>query len=141
VSLLLAPLVPSPPHHPLTDEITHAGVPGVILAVEPYQRILRLLDAGETVELDETAYMRLRARGDRRPASEPQIRRVFALARVAGLVAPDGRADREQVLALVHRVAGTHDVDSLNREQVQDVYDELERIAERARPAARAALP
>jgi len=31
VSLLLAPLVPSPPHHPLMDEITGAGLPGVIL--------------------------------------------------------------------------------------------------------------
>ena len=40
-------------------------------------------------------YMRLRSRGDTRPVSEPQIRRVFALARSAGLVLPDGSVDAD----------------------------------------------
>ena len=90
-----------------------------------------LLDEGiapETVELDHAAYMRLRSRGDTRPASEPQIRRVFGLARSAGLVLPDGTADRDRVAALVERVAGTADVDALTRAQVQDVYDALEEL-------------
>jgi len=95
-----------------------------------------LLDEGiapETVELDHAAYMRLRSRGDSRPASEPQIRRVFGLARSAGLVLPDGTADREHVAALVLRVTGVTDVDALTRAQVQDVYDALEElIAEQA---------
>jgi hypothetical protein len=95
-----------------------------------------LLDEGiapETVELDHAAYMRLRSRGDTRPASEPQIRRVFGMARSAGLVAVDGNTDREQVAALVTRVAGTSDVETLTRAQVQDVYDALEElIAEHA---------
>ena len=68
-----------------------------------------LLDEGiapETVELDHSAYMRLRSRGDTRPASEPQIRRVFGLARSAGSLLLDGTADREQVAALVVRVTG-----------------------------------
>ena len=50
--------------------------------------------APETVALDHDAYMRLRSRGDTRPASEPQIRRVFGLARLAGLVARTGRRPR-----------------------------------------------
>src|SRR4029079_17095030 len=73
-----------------------------------------LLDEGiapETVELDHGAYMRLRSRGDTRRASEPQIRRVFGLARSAGLVLPDGTADRARVVALVEQVAGTCEVD------------------------------
>ena len=72
--------------------------------------------------------MRARSRGDTRPASEPQIRRVFALAREAGLVGPDGAVDRDAVAALVARVAGGAEIDELNHEQVQDVYDELERM-------------
>src|SRR6188472_617045 len=83
--------------------------------------------APETVELDERAYMRARSRGDTRPASEPQIRRVFALARVAGIVGPDGTVDRDAVAALAVRVARA-EIDELNHEQVQDVYDELERM-------------
>ena len=58
-----------------------------VLATTALLRVL--LDEGiapETVELDHNAYMRLRSRGDTRPASEPQIRRVFGLARSAGLV-------------------------------------------------------
>jgi DNA polymerase III epsilon subunit family exonuclease len=83
--------------------------------------------APETVELDGRAYMRARSRGDTRPASEPQIRRVFALARGAGIVGPDGAVDRDAVAALVARVAGA-EIDELSHEQVQDVYDALERM-------------
>ena len=57
-----------------------------VLATAALLRVL--LDEGiapETVELDHSAFMRLRSRGDTRPASEPQIRRVFGLARSAGL--------------------------------------------------------
>ena len=95
--------------------------------------------APETVQLDHLAYMRLRSRGDTRPASEPQVRRVFGLARSAGLLYPDGSVDRDRVVALVERVAGTTDVDSLTREQVQDVYDELELVIEQQTATARAA--
>jgi hypothetical protein len=66
--------------------------------------------------------MRARSRGDTRPVSEPQIRRVLALAREAGLV------DRDAVAALVARIAGGVEIDGLTREQVQDVFDELERL-------------
>ena len=100
-----------------------------VLATTALLRVL--LDEGiapETVELDHNAYMRLRSLGDNRQASEPQIRRVFGLARSAGLVLPDGAADREQVAALVFRVTGVADVDSLTRAQVQDVYDALEEL-------------
>ena len=100
-----------------------------VLATTALLRVL--LDEGiapETVELDHNAYMRLRSRGDNRQASEPQIRRVFGLARSAGLVLPDGAADREQVAALVFRVTGVTDVDALTRAQVQDVYDALEEL-------------
>jgi DNA polymerase III epsilon subunit-like protein len=97
--------------------------------------LLRLLlgegIAPETVELDERAYMRVRSRGDTRPASEPQVRRVFALAREAGLVSPDGSVDRAAVAGLVARVSGGAEVDALTHEQVQDVYDELERMLSR----------
>jgi DNA polymerase III epsilon subunit family exonuclease len=92
--------------------------------------------APETVELDPSVFMRLRSRGDTRPASEPQIRRVFGLARSAGLLLPDGSTHRDHVLSLVERVAGTSNVDELTREQVQDVYDELERMIEPKRRAA-----
>ena len=87
--------------------------------------LLRLLleegIAPETVELDGRAYMRARSRGDTRPASDPQLRRVLALAREAGIV------DRDAVAALVTQVAAV-EIDELNREQVQAVYDELERL-------------
>jgi DNA polymerase III epsilon subunit family exonuclease len=75
--------------------------------------------APETVELDQGALWRLRSRGDTRPATEGQIRRVFALGNAAGL-------DRARLLALVARVAGTDEVDTLTREGVQDVFDALE---------------
>lgn len=84
--------------------------------------------APESAQLDLEAFMRLRTRGDTRPVSEPQIRRVFALARTAGLTGADGRADRDRVVELVRRVAGVDEPDRLNREQVQDVFDELERL-------------
>ena len=74
--------------------------------------------------------MRLRTRGDTRPASEPPIRRVFALARVAGLTGADGCADRDKVCELIHRMAVVDEPELLTREQVQDVYDELERLSE-----------
>ena len=101
-----------------------------------------LLDEGlapETVTLDHVAYMRLRSRGDTRSASEPQVRRVFAMARSAGLLMPDGGVDRDQLVGLVERVTGTADVDALTREQVQDVYDALDRLIEQHAPAVRAA--
>lgn len=100
-----------------------------------------LLDEGyapETVWLDHNAFLRIRARGDARPATEPQIRRVFGLGRSAGLLLPSGAVDRAKVIALVGSVAGTAAVDSLTREQVQDVYDALEKLIA-ARPAKRAA--
>ncbi len=101
-------------------------------------RVLLLRDlAPESARLDMDAFMRLRTRGETRPASEPQIRRVFALARVAGLTTADGRADRDKVCELVHRVASVDEPDRLTREQVQDVFDELERlIAQNDRRAA-----
>ena len=109
---------------------------GDVLATVALLRILLARGiAPETVELDHAAYLRLRSRGDRRPVSEPQLRRVLALARAAGLVALDGTVDREALAALVERVSGVRDVDALTREQVQDVYDELDLLIA-ARPAA-----
>ncbi len=95
--------------------------------------------APETVALDRGAYMRLRSRGDTRPASEPQIRRVFALARAAGLCRPDGAVDADAGRALVARVAGDAAVDELTREQVQEVYDALDRRLAELPAEARAA--
>ena len=101
-------------HHALGDALATAALLRLLLA----EGI-----APETVQLDSKALWRLRSRGDVRPASEAQIRRVFGLARAAAL-------DRPGVLALVEEAAGTRDVDSLTREQVQDVYDALERLIE-----------
>jgi DNA polymerase-3 subunit epsilon len=84
-----------------------------------------LLDEGiapETVELNLEAFMRLRSRGDTRPVTAAQIRRVFALGYGAGL-------SRDGILALVARAANTADVDALTREQIQDVYDVIEEAA------------
>ena len=53
---------------------------------------------------------------------------MFGIARSAGLLDPAGGVDHNQVAAVVQRIAGTADVDSLTREQVQDVYDALERL-------------
>ncbi len=109
----------------------HEALSDVLATAELLRAVLAEGIAPETVELDESAYMRLRARGDTRSASEPQIRRLFGLARSAGMVAPDGGVDRDAVVALVERVAGTADVDALTRAQVQDVYDVLEELIER----------
>ena len=116
-------------HEALNDALATAALLGA------------LLDEGiapETVRLDHDAFLRMRARGDTRRATEPQIRRVFGLARSGGLVLPSGCVDRAGVVALVERVAGTRDVDSLTREQVQEVYDVLEQLvaAHRAERAA-----
>ena len=106
-------------HHALSD----------VLATAELLRLL--LDEGlapETVELDRAALWRLRSRGDTRPASEAQIRRVFGMSRSAGLLGSTGAVDRAKVVALVERITGTADVDALTREQVQDVYDALETL-------------
>ena len=117
-------------HEAMSDVLATAG-------------LLRVLfDEGlapETVELDRRAYLRLRSRGDTRPASEPQLRRVFGLARAAGFVLPDGSADRDQVAVLVERVAGTSEVETLTRAQVQDVYDALDELIEQQAVLAPAA--
>ena len=109
-----------------------AGAHDAMVDAEATADLIRvLLDrdlAPESAQLDLDAFMHLRTRGDKRPASEPQIRRVFALARIAGLTAPDGRADRVKVCELIQRIARIDDPDRLTREQVQDVYDELERL-------------
>ncbi|MEI7760426.1 MAG: 3'-5' exonuclease [Thermoleophilia bacterium] len=84
--------------------------------------------APETVELDDAAFMRMRSRGDTRPATEPQIRRIWGMARSAGLLRPDGGVDRTQVVSLVERVTGTSDIDALTRAQVQEVYDALDAL-------------
>jgi DNA polymerase III epsilon subunit-like protein len=104
-------------HEALNDVLATAALLRVLLAAGL---------APETAELDHAAFLRLRSRGDSRLASDGQIRRVFGLARSAGLLLGDGAVDRGEVTALVQRVAGTNDVDSLNREQVQDVYDALD---------------
>ena len=61
------------------------------------------------------------------------------MARSAGLRSPDGSVDRDQVVALVERVVGTPDVDTLTRAQVQDVYDALEELIEQHATFASAA--
>lgn len=131
-------LEPAETSHRLEPLCARHGVPlddahdarGDVLATVALLRILLARGiAPETVELDHAAYLRLRSRGDTRPVSEPQVRRVFALARAAGLVAPDGTVDRDAVISLVERETGVTDLDALTREQVQDVYDELESLA------------
>ncbi len=117
-------------HEAMSDVLATVGLLRVVLAEGL---------APETVELDHRAYMRLRSRGDTRPASEPQLRRVFGLARSAGLVLADGSADRDRVLAIVERVAGTAELGDLTRAQVQDVYDALDELIERAAALAPAA--
>jgi len=92
--------------------------------------LLREGIAPETLALDHEAFMRLRSRGDRRLATAAQIGRVFALGYASGL-------SRGGILKLVGGVAGPADIDALTREQVQDVYDALERTT--ATPVDRAA--
>lgn len=121
--------------HGITLDDAHDARGDVLATVELLRILLREGVAPETVELDHAAYMRLRSRGDTRPASERQIRRVFGLARSAGLVRPDGTVDGDAVRTLVSRVAKVS-VDDLTREQVQDVYDELERLQRGEKSAA-----
>lgn len=113
----------------------HDALGDVLATGELLRLVLAAGLAPETVELDRAALWRLRSRGDGRPASDAQIRRVFGLARSAGLLGPDGGVDRAQVVSLVERVAGTTDVDALNREQVQDVYDALDALIAAPRAA------
>ena len=124
--------------HGIVLESAHEALSDV-LATAALLRVL--LDAGlapETVRLDREAFLRLRTRGDRRPATGPQLRRVFGLARSAGLLLQDGEVDRDRVVALVQDVTGCGDPDELTREQVQDVYDALDRLIAAA-PSRRAA--
>lgn len=125
---LLEPLAPD---HRLESICERRGIalvqahdaPSDVSATAALLRVL--LDEGiapETVRLDHEAFMRLRSRGDTRPATAAQIRRVFALGYASGLT-------REGILALVARAASTADLDALTREQVQDVYDVVERAA------------
>ena len=86
-------------------EGAHEALSDVLATAELLRVVLEEGIAPETVELDTSAYMRLRSRGDTRPASEPQIRRLFGMARSAGLRRPDGSVDRDQVVALVDRVS------------------------------------
>ena len=108
----------------------HEALSDVLATAELLRVVLAEGIAPETIALDTSAYMRLRSRGDTRPASEPQIRRLFGIARSAGLRLPDGSVDRDRVVALVERVVGATDVDALTRAQVQDVYDALEELIE-----------
>ena len=114
--------------HAITLDDAHDARGDALATVGLFRLLLAEGIAPETVELDDRAYMRARSRGDTRPASEPQIRRVFALAREAGIVGLDGAVDRDAVGALVARVAGGTQVETMTHEQVQDVYDELERV-------------
>ncbi|MCY7302385.1 MAG: 3'-5' exonuclease [Thermoleophilia bacterium] len=109
-------------------EGAHEALSDVLATVELLRVVLAEGVAPETIELDTSEYMRLRSRGDTRPASEPQIRRLFGMARSAGLRLPDGGVDRGEVVALVERVVGVTDVDALTRAQVQDVFDALEEL-------------
>ena len=118
----------------------HDALSDVLATVELLRVVLDEGIAPETIELDYAAYHRLRSRGDTRPASEPQIRRLFGMARSAGLRLPDGSVDRDQVVALVGRVAGTADVDALTRAQVQDAYDALDELIAQQAALAPAAL-
>lgn len=121
---LLEPLAPA---HNLEElcrahriELTaHDALGDALATAELLRLILAAGLAPETVELDAAAVWRLRSRGDARPATEGQIRRVFALGHAAGL-------SHDGILELVARIARTTDVDALTREQVQDVYDALQ---------------
>lgn len=119
---------------PLRD--AHQATSDVLATVALLRVLLAAGVAPETIRLDETAYQRLRSRGDTRPASEPQLRRVYGMARSAGLLDVDGTVDRDQVGALVREVIGSDDVDALTRSQVQEVYDALDVLIEQ-----RVALP
>jgi DNA polymerase III epsilon subunit-like protein len=120
-------------------EGAHEALSDVLATTELLRVVLAEGIAPETIELDTSAYMRLRSRGDTRPASEPQIRRLFGMARSAGLRQPDGSVDRDEVVALVERVVGTSELDALTRAQVQDMYDALEELIEQQAAFASAA--
>ena len=105
------------------DALSDAGATAGLLRLLLQEGI-----APETIHLDKETWWRLRSRGDARPASEAQIRRIFALGHAAHL-------DRPHLLQLVERITGTADVDTLTREQIQDVYDALERAVELRRAA------
>ncbi len=124
--------------HGILLDGAHEALSDVLATTALLRLLLETGIAPETVALDRAAFLRLRSAGDTRPASEAQIRRVFGLARSAGLVLPGGGVDRAGVASLVRRVSGAADADSLSREQVQDVYDALEELAA-ARPGRRAA--
>jgi len=64
--------------------------------------LLEIPDDGEVVVAGESIALRTGRRGRREPV------------------------DRAQVVTLVRRIARTNDVDSLSREQVQDVFDALD---------------
>jgi DNA polymerase III epsilon subunit-like protein len=121
--------------HGIVLDDAHDARGDVLATVELLRLLLDDALAPETVELDRQALWRLRSRGDTRPASPAQIRRVFGLARSAGLLAPEGGVDRDRVVSLVERVTGTDAVEALNREQVQDVYDALEALIAAPRAA------
>jgi DNA polymerase III epsilon subunit-like protein len=114
-------------HHATSDVLAAAALIRLVLAMDL---------APESARLDQSAYLRLRSRGDTRPASDPQVRRVFALAGAAGFTGADGRSDRGQVCELVRRVAGVDEPELLTREQVQTVYDRLEELIEANEQAA-----
>jgi DNA polymerase III epsilon subunit family exonuclease len=114
--------------HGIVQAGAHEALGDVLATAALFHVLLADGIAPETVELDQEAFLRLRSRGDTRPASERQIRRVFGMARSAGLAGADGHVERDSIVALVERVTGSSDVDALTREQVQDVYDELERL-------------
>lgn len=125
---LLEPLAPAHgleilcARHEIHMEVAHDALADAEATVELLRLLLARGVAPETVELDATAFWRMRSRGDTRPASLAQIRRVFAIGHAAGL-------SREGIVAVVSRTVGVADVDALNREQVQDVYDALVQAA------------
>jgi DNA polymerase-3 subunit epsilon len=122
----------------IVSEGAHEAMNDVLATTALVRVLLGQGFAPQTAVLDRAAFLRLRARGDHRPASGAQVRRVFGLARSAGLLLPNGDVDRARVVALVQGAAGTSDVDLLTREQVQDVYDALDLLIA-AVPVERAA--
>lgn len=121
--------------HGIVLDDAHQALGDVLATASLLRELLARGLAPESARLDRVAYQRLRSRGDLRPASDAQVRRVFGLARAAGLVDLDGAVDRERVVSLVRDVAGVEEPDALTREQVQDVFDALDELA-----AGRAAL-
>ncbi len=106
-------------HDALADALATAGLLRVLL-----ERGARARDLGAR------SFRIHAAPGARRyrPASDPQIRRIFGLSRSAGLLGADGSVDRDRVLELVEQVTGAADPDALTRAQVQEVFDALETL-------------